>query len=225
MALLLNIDTATDLASVCLTQNGKIIGFEENPDQKNHGAFLQPAIKKIFAGADVSLNDIDAVAVTIGPGSYTGLRVGLASAKGLCYALNKPLIAVSTLQVIALAAQSSANYPASVLFCPMIDARRMEVFTAVYDNALNEIIQPQAKILDESSFGDELKKSTIVFCGNGNIKLKNILPHPSAIFSEVSHNATHLSVLAHKFFALKNFANLAYSEPVYVKDFFSPTKP
>jgi tRNA threonylcarbamoyladenosine biosynthesis protein TsaB len=228
MGLLLHLDTATEHASICVTNNGIIIGFAENADQKNHGAFLQPAIKQIFIESNFILKNIDAISVSNGPGSYTGLRVGLASAKGLCYALNKPLITINTLEVMAMAAiketgtNQQINQP--VYFCPLIDARRMEVFTAIYDANLKIILQPTAKILDENSFANYLKTGTILFSGNGHQKLKMVIENAKANYTSVQHSAIHLSYLAEKYFVEKSFAKLAYSEPFYIKAFFSPIK-
>ena len=227
MALLLNIDTATEYASVCLTDNGVKIGFAANADQKNHGAFLQPAIQQLFKNAGRSLKNIDASSVSNGPGSYTGLRVGLASAKGLCFALNKPLITINTLEVMAIAAIQSIGQPlnTATYFCPLIDARRLEVFTALYDENLNAILSPTAIIIDENSFENELQKNRIIFFGSGHQKLQNILQHTNAVFSSVQHNAQHVGILAELNFAKKEFADLAYSEPFYLKEFYSPSKP
>ena len=228
MGLLLHIDTATEYASVCLSKDGISIGFAANADQKNHGSFLQPAIQNIFKTIDFSLNDIDAISVSNGPGSYTGLRVGLASAKGLCYALNKPLITINTLEIIANAAienmLQNESIESSMLFCPLIDARRMEVFTAIYNQSLKNIETPSAKILDETTFTHILKQHKIVFCGSGSEKLKTVLQHPSAIFSSMQHNSSHLINIAEQQFENKNYANLAYIEPYYLKEFYIPQK-
>lgn len=223
MALLLNIDTATEHASVCLSDNNGVLLLLESNDQKNHGAFLQPAIQQLMQQTGLTLQQLDAIAVTEGPGSYTGLRVGLASSKGLCYALQKPLITINTLQVMAKAAiQEQGNQFPGALFCPLIDARRMEVFTAIYDGQLVEIEAPNAKILDASSFEDVLAKQPVVFNGTGNIKLKTVLNNKNAIFSAVQHNAATLSQLSSIAFENQSFANLAYCEPYYLKAFFSP---
>ncbi len=228
MGLLLHIDTATEHASVCVTNNGAIIGFAQNIDQKNHGAFLQPAIKQIFSESDFLLKNIDAISVSNGPGSYTGLRVGLTSAKGLCYALNKPLITINTLEVMAMAAitENNSNHQINKpkYFCPLIDARRMEVFTAIYDASLKIILPPCAKIVDETSFEDYLKNDTILFSGNGHQKLKTVIANSNANYTSVQHTAIHLSYLAEQYFSKKMFANLAYCEPFYLKAFFSPIK-
>lgn len=235
MPLIIHIDTATEHASVCLTKNGLVIGFAEHADPKNHGAFLQPAIQKIFQEAGYLLKDVDAISVSNGPGSYTGLRVGLASAKGLCYALNKPLILVNTLEVMAVAAikeidnawQMTGEQPLLpfTYFCPLIDARRMEVFTAIYNSQLQIIVPPTALIIDENSFAKQLFHNKIIFSGSGNQKVKNVLQNQHTSFISVQHNAIHLSILAEQKFAKKSFANLAYSEPFYLKEFYSPIKP
>jgi tRNA threonylcarbamoyladenosine biosynthesis protein TsaB len=224
MALLLNIDTATEHASVCLSENDIILTIEESHDQKNHGSFLQPAIQKMVSNSNIQLPAIDAIAVTIGPGSYTGLRVGLASAKGLCFALNKPLIVVNTLEVIACAsikAMKQNNHSIDdFLFCPLIDARRMEVFTAIYTKKLKPVIEPAAMIITENSFS-EFKNNKIVFSGSGHNKVKNIINNKNFIFLSSQHNASHLSVIAQQQFDNKQFANLAYCEPLYLKEFFN----
>ncbi len=235
MPLLLHIDTATEHASVCLTKNELVIGFAEHADQKNHGAFLQPAIQKLFQDAGYVLKNVDAISVSNGPGSYTGLRVGLASAKGLCYALNKPLILVNTLQVIAVAAikkmdntwqmQDDQTLLPATYFCPLIDARRMEVFTAVYNSQLQIIVPPTAIIVDENSFAEQLTNHKIIFSGSGHQKLKALLQHQHATFSSVQHNAMHLGILAEQKFSKNDFSDLAYSEPFYLKEFYSPIKP
>lgn len=166
------------------------------------------------------MKDINAVAVSNGPGSYTGLRIGLSAAKGLCYALQIPLITIGTLQMMAQAAKNSeAN-----LFCPMIDARRMEVFTALYDSEGNEVMKPAALILDENSFAEELKESRILFFGNGAGKFKDICSNSNAIFKDIEAEASHLAKISQQKFTAGDFAALAYSEPYYVKEFFTTQK-
>lgn len=226
MGFILNIDTATEHASVCISNNGQLLAMEESHEQKNHGSFLQPAIKKIMLDAGLNLSSLDAIAVTKGPGSYTGLRVGMASAKGLCYALNKPLILLNTLQVMAAASISnhveSKTPIANLLFCPMIDARRMEVFTALYNDCLEEVLPPMALILTEESFATELDKHVIVFSGSGLHKLKNMMQHTNAQYDYATHTAANMIALSEKMYLQKEFAHLAYSEPYYIKEFFSP---
>jgi tRNA threonylcarbamoyladenosine biosynthesis protein TsaB len=226
--LILNIDTATEHASICLSRGTAILGLLESADQKNHGAFLQPAIQQLMQDSGQQLNHLDAIAVTEGPGSYTGLRVGMASAKGLCYALQKPLIAINTLKVIALAAkqlvlENGKELVLNTLFCPMIDARRMEVFTAIYNRELIETAASIAKILDESAFQELLPTHTMVFSGSGAIKFQSLLQHPNGLFVQSQHNAATLAMLSFEAFEMGVFANLAYCEPFYGKAFYSPT--
>lgn len=219
MSLILNIDTATETAQVSFAKDGQILHYLQNDLQKDHAAFLQTAIQQLLKTHSITLNDIDAVALTAGPGSYTGLRVGMASAKGLCYALNKPLIAVNTLQVLTVDVQQQLKNGANILFCPMIDARRMEVFTALYDKTLNTLMPPCAMILQTDSFLQQLQQFKIVFFGNGSAKWQSICTHPNASFATVSNVAGDMAKLSHQYFTQSKFADLAYSEPFYVKEF------
>jgi len=242
LPLILNIDTATEFASICLSRDAVVIGFEENQEQKNHASFLQPAIKKMMHSLSYTLLDIDAIAVTNGPGSYTGLRVGLASAKGLCFALNKPLILLNTLKVMGLAIRieeleignwklgeneqtrnltNDKQQTRNLLFCPMIDARRMEVFTALYDAELNEILKPTSMILDNNSFSNELANYQIIFSGNGSLKMKELQLNNNASFSDVQYSAKNMIGLSEKMFEQKMFADLAYAAPDYHKEFYT----
>ena len=217
MALLLNIDTATESGSIALSRDGKIAMVMVNEDQKDHAAWIHNAIDEMMTQSGHSLKELDAVAVTAGPGSYTGLRVGMATAKGLCYALHIPLITESTLKMMARAALETIQQK-DVLYCPMIDARRMEVFTAIYDADLNEVLKPQPMILDERSFSDQ---SNIIFFGSGSQKFKSL---SNASFADVRYNASHLAALAHNKFEMKDFTDLAYAEPVYLKEFYTHTR-
>jgi tRNA threonylcarbamoyladenosine biosynthesis protein TsaB len=219
MALIVNIDTSLETASVCLAKNGNVVEAVFNNNQKDHAAWLHVAIKSIFQKTGHHLSECHAVAVSIGPGSYTGLRVGLASAKGICYALNIPLITISTLKMIALAAKDqTGGYD---LICPMIDARRMEVFMAYYNQSLNEVGAPQTLIIDENSFAVTLKLKRILFCGNGNNKLQKIVSSPNAIFSDVIGSAPDIAKLSYNSFQKNEFSNLGYTEPLYIKEFYS----
>ena len=226
MALLLNIDTATDQASVCLSLNTDLIQEIKSADQKNHGSFLQPSIQQILQQNNLTIQQIDAVTVTHGPGSYTGLRVGLASAKGICYALQKPLITINTLEVMAWATRwhVSKNLVLNTAYqiCPMIDARRMEVFTATYNEALECVSPTTPLILNEQSFENELNKNMMIFSGNGSFKLKNILKNTNAIFVDELHSSASMISIALNKFNSKSFTSLAYSEPYYGKEFYSP---
>lgn len=227
MALILNIDTATEYASVCLADNGAVIEMRSNAQQKDHASFIQPAIKSITEATGIPLKNVDAIAVSNGPGSYTGLRVGLSTAKGICYALDKPLILINTLEVMATAIiEASLNtnmidQQLPVLYCPMIDARRMEVFTAAYDQALQEMIAPSAMILNETSFEEVLMKHTIIFSGSGAKKFSNICNNNNAYFIDAQHDCSHMTRISEKMNLLKSFADKAYSEPLYLKDFFT----
>lgn len=228
MALLLHIDTATSYAGVCISENGKILAARSNAAQKEHASFLQPAIEEIFSASGYHLNQIEAVAVTGGPGSYTGIRVGLASAKGICFALYKPLIIINTLAVIANAEieqMASEEDSEDAIFYPMIDARRMEVFAAKYNRKLLAISEPSPIIL-EQSFLDELNcHSKVIFCGDGASKLQSFILPKNYTISNSQHSVNHMVAIAEKEFLAKNFADVAYSEPIYVKEFYQPSKP
>lgn len=219
MAILLHIDTATEFAVVGFSKDGEVLAEQENLEQQQHAAFLQPAIQALSNKLALPLLQIDAVVVSNGPGSYTGLRVGLASAKGICFALQKPLITLNTLQIMAHAARNA--FPEAHLFCPMIDARRMEVFTAVYDQSLNAAMLPQAMILDEASFADRLATARMVFTGSGQEKFHQICSHPNASFATLRHSIANMVPLAQQAFVNQQFADLAYAEPFYSKAFYT----
>ena len=226
MNLILNIDTASENAHVSLAKDGQVLHALSSESQKEHAAFLQTAIHDLTKAANISLKEINAVAVTAGPGSYTGLRVGMASAKGLCYALKIPFITISSLEVLTVSALQLYTEPhENILFCPMIDARRMEVFTAIYEHNLNLYMQSCAMILDEFSFEKELLNNKIIFFGSGSEKWKNICPDnyrdTNAIFKPVSILPESLSKSSNNLFLKKKFTDLAYSEPFYLKEFQS----
>jgi tRNA threonylcarbamoyladenosine biosynthesis protein TsaB len=218
VSLILNIDTAVQTASVCLSIEGKSVGFTINPSQKEHAEWLHTAIFELLQKQGYSLNNLKAIAVSAGPGSYTGLRVGMATAKGLCYALQLPLITVNTLQMMAVAAQDEPTE----LVCPMIDARRMEVFAAVYNKTLTEVLSPQNFILSESFLEELIEKHTITFLGNGSYKFSKLINNSNAFFKEIEVTAIHLSKISYFSFVKENFADIAYSEPFYGKEFYSP---
>jgi tRNA threonylcarbamoyladenosine biosynthesis protein TsaB len=224
MNLILNIDTATETAVISLSGKDNIIDAVINSNQKDHASFLHPAIKNLFQKANLPINKLNAIAVTAGPGSYTGLRVGMAAAKGLCYALNIPLIAISTLEVMALSSIKQIQDP-SALYCPLIDARRMEVFTAIYDQHLTEIIMPCAMILEDGAFKNVLQTNKIYFSGSGAAKLKLILDNYDAVFINSAVQPNAMAQLAYKNFLTKTFANINYTSPVYLKEFYTPSEP
>lgn len=225
MSLLINIDTATELGSVCITLSGLPIAFTKNESQKEHASFVHTAIAGMLKETGINLTDIEAFAVTSGPGSYTGLRVGMAAAKGFCYALSKPLIAINTLEVMTKAAiDSRGNGEENILFCPMIDARRMEVFTAIYNAEIKSILYPQPLVLKEGIFDNYMTSNKILFFGSGSLKFKQLETNDSGIFSDIKFNATHLAKLAEKAFYESNFTDVSHSEPNYFKDFHSISK-
>jgi tRNA threonylcarbamoyladenosine biosynthesis protein TsaB len=223
MSLIINVDTSTEAASICLSNNGEQVLLVENNDQKDHAAWLHVAIDKMMREAGYNINDLQAVAVTSGPGSYTGLRVGMATAKGLCYALNIPLITENTLKVMAFAAKEQGS-DSSFLLCPMIDARRMEVFTALYNNNLEELMPPAAIVLDENSFSNQLENCKILFFGNGSTKWQDISKSSHALFAEYTLYAGYLGTLSYKKLIEQQFTDIIYSEPVYTKEFYTHTK-
>ncbi|MBD0351799.1 MAG: tRNA (adenosine(37)-N6)-threonylcarbamoyltransferase complex dimerization subunit type 1 TsaB [Flavisolibacter sp.] len=219
MSLLLHIDTALEAASVCLSQNETVLRMKGNTVQKDSATWLHTAIKELLQEHQVTLQQLSAVAVSAGPGSYTGLRVGMATAKGLCYAAALPLITINTLQMMAVAALEEDTD----LLCPMIDARRMEVFLAVYNKELGEVVPPQNCILQATALHEWLHSNTITFFGSGSTKFREILNHPNAFFKNIPTNAKHLVPLAYKSLQHQQFADLAYCEPFYGKEFYSPS--
>jgi tRNA threonylcarbamoyladenosine biosynthesis protein TsaB len=227
MSLILNIDTATDIAHISLSKSGEILDSITNNDQREHGSFLQPSIQKLLKNNSITIASLDAVAISVGPGSYTGLRVGMASAKGICFALQKPLIAINSLEIIACAAvlENSHKYDLSnTLICPMIDARRMEVFTALYNQKLEKILEPQAMIIDPSSFENYLLMNKILFAGNGAKKWELICNNDNALFAQIPINPLAMNKLSFIKYENNDFVDLAYSEPSYLKEFFDSSK-
>jgi tRNA threonylcarbamoyladenosine biosynthesis protein TsaB len=220
MSLILNIDTALDTASVCLSEDGNVLQLSFSENQKDHASWLHTEIAELLQKSGHRIKDLNAVAVSIGPGSYTGLRVGLAAAKGFCYALQIPLITINSLKIIAFAVKEEAID----IICPMIDARRMEVFTAVYDKDLREKISPHAMVVDEKSFASFLLSGNTLFCGNGVKKLQPIISNSNALFSNTIADASHLSRLSFNCYNKKEFADLAYTEPLYIKEFYSASR-
>jgi len=220
MSLILNIDTALDTASVCLAKGGSSLQLMFNENQKDHAAWLHTAITGILKENKCKPSHLEAIAVSIGPGSYTGLRAGLSAAKGLCYALNIPLIAVGTLKMMAFAVKEEATE----LICSLIDARRMEVFVAVYDKSMREITPASALVIDEHSFASLVSPGPVLFCGNGCKKLQPLLEQHHASYSETIADASHLANLSWLCFEKKEFASLAYAEPLYIKEFYSPPR-
>lgn len=224
MKIILNIDTSNETASVSISKDGVLLSYLKNTIQKDHASFLHTAVKKLLIEASLDIKQLDAVSVINGPGSYTGLRVGLASAKGLCYALNKPLLTIGTLNMLAAAVISLSKelLTRTTLFCPMIDARRMEVYTAVFDDSMNEEMPACAMILHDRSFEQMLTEYNVFFFGSGSVKWKNIIHSKNAYFPDVPDPINTICQLSYTKYLNKDFSDLCYCEPLYVKEFFSP---
>ncbi len=220
MANILNIETSTNVCSVALSSEGQIVDHHENYDGMNHATLLSKFIEDMLNTAKRKELNIDAIAVSIGPGSYTGLRIGLSEAKGLAFGLDLPLIGVNTLQLLTVTAMFREFFDDDVLYAPMIDARRMEVYTALYNNALDALLEPQPMILDESSFSNFLDDHHIVMIGNGAQKAQDIIKHPKVQFMpDIKPVAIDMMALAEKAFRESVFIDVAYSTPLYLKDF------
>jgi tRNA threonylcarbamoyladenosine biosynthesis protein TsaB len=221
MALILNIETSTTVCSVALAINGNPSIIRATHDANSHAEMLTVLIDEILKTAGIQVSGLDAVAVSQGPGSYTGLRIGVSTAKGLCFSADIPLIAVDTLQAMAHGAKR--HHPAYNRLCPMIDARRMEVYCAVYDEDVNTIHETKAMIIDGDSFSELLDTHTVLFFGDGAGKCKSVLAeNPNAHFLDDFHpSATFMSPLSYRKFLSGEFANLAYFEPYYLKDFLA----
>lgn len=224
MSLILGIETSTKICSVAISDGEKLLALEEEGGEYSHSEKLTVFIQKVLDKAGVKLSAIDAVAVSKGPGSYTGLRIGVSVAKGLCYALDKPLIAVDTLQAMAKNAALNCG-DTEALYSPMIDARRMEVYTALYNGNNKPLTDITAKIIDEHSFVEELSNQKIIFFGDGSAKCAEVLgKHPNAIFSDKGMpSAAFVNQLALENFRQQKFEDVAYFEPYYLKDFVATT--
>lgn len=231
MALILNIETSTTVCSVSLAKDGEILGFRESADEKSHAKLLTVYIDEIIKEQKVDFKDIDAVAVSMGPGSYTGLRIGVSTAKGLCYAKDIPLIAINTLQSMAHGVinrfnedeQAVNNFEESLLV-PMIDARRMEVYSSIFNTKGETVREIKAEIIEESSFSELLEKQQLIFFGDGSSKIKNTVTHKNAIYlDDIGTSSLYMCELAEEAFKNKKFENVAYFEPFYLKDFVATT--
>ena len=222
MALILLIETATKSCSVALTQHDEFITCKEEVNENySHAEKLNTFIASLFQDQNINLHNVDAIAVSKGPGSYTGLRIGVSTAKGLCYALDKPLISISTLRAMAygIAQKESAD-----LYCPMIDARRMEVYSAFYDDKNNEIRAVNADIINADSYQKELA-SRVLFFGDGAEKCRQMIKHSNAKFIDgVYPSSKDMISLAMQKFDKKEFEDIAYFEPYYLKDFVAGEK-
>lgn len=224
MAYILSIETATPVCSVALSAGNQVVAVKESDVKNSHAEIVTVFIDELLKENRIKTSSIEAVAVSKGPGSYTGLRIGVSTAKGLCYSLDIPLIAIGTLQSMAwgMACKLEDELEPSTLYCPMIDARRMEVYCALFDKENKEVLETNAKIVDQNSFSDYLEKSKIVFFGDGAAKCQEILTHPNAVFIEDLHpSAIDLAAIAHLRFQNEQFEDVAYFEPFYLKDFIA----
>lgn len=218
--LILSIETATEICSVVLSKGNQIICQKTSIESNSHSKLLASFIEEVFTYSGKDLRkDLDAVAVSKGPGSYTGLRIGVSSAKGLAYALDIPLIAVDTLQILALRAKE--KYP-DCLYLPMIDARRMEVYSAIYDENLNLIKDISADIIDKDLYEDYHKDKKIIVVGNGASKCKEVLCKDIYVYDDsIQLNAKYMSLIAQEKYNNVDFEDVAYFEPYYLKDFIA----
>ncbi len=226
MATILNIETSTAVCSAALAKDGKIIAVQESSLPNVHAEKLTAFIDSLLKEAALPYSSIDAIAIGTGPGSYTGLRIGTSTAKGLAYSLDKPMIAIPTLKAMALATADILKRK-DIYYCSLIDARRLEVYCAIYTFEGNEIMPVEAKILDENSFEDILNNTPIAFAGDGMPKLKKLSAHNSAqrIWAdEIYASAKNMVTLSEEAFREKQFADVAYYEPFYLKDFVAGKK-
>ena len=222
MALLLALETSTKNCSVALFKNDNLLQLKEHVSDKYlHSEQLIFFIEQVLMDANISFEQLDVIALGKGPGSYTGLRIGTATAKGLCYSLGIPLISISTLRAMTFGVIKNEKYK---FYCPMIDARRMEVFASIYDNNNQKIRKIRAEIVDKNTYSDFLKER-VLFFGDGASKCKLIINHENAFFLDnVFPSAQCIGSLALKKFRKKDFEDIAYYEPYYLKDFVPGSK-
>lgn len=222
MALLLALETSSPVCSVALYQDSHLLGLAELRVEKSHSSHITVLIEQLLTNTGHSRQELSAIAVSGGPGSYTGLRIGGATAKGLCYSLDIPLVEVSTLHAMGQEVISYTAAPAQYLYCPMLDARRMEVFTCLLDHELREILPVEPVILQKDSLADRLTEQKIVFFGSGAAKWRELLgDHPKALFvEEVIPNAKFIGQLAWPKYQAAQFEDVAYYEPFYLKEVY-----
>lgn len=221
MSCILNIETSTSVCSVALSQDGVCLYEDVNMEGPSHAQVLAGYVKNAVSFADSHAIPIDAIAISKGPGSYTGLRIGVSEAKGVAYGRDAKLLSVPTLKLLTVPILlGHEELPEDALLCPMIDARRMEVYCALYDRALNEVVQTQALVIDSDSFKDYLDKQPIYFMGNGADKCVETIQHPNAHFiKNIVPRAKNMIPLAEMAMAKEQFEDVAYFEPFYLKEF------
>jgi tRNA threonylcarbamoyladenosine biosynthesis protein TsaB len=216
VAYILNIETSTTNCSVSLSFEGETLVLKEDYDKNySHAERLHVYIDEVLKQAHIKSSQLDAIAVSKGPGSYTGLRIGVSTAKGLCFALGKPLIAISTLEALAHQVKTKEG-----VIIPMLDARRLEVYSAVFDSSYNRLRETQAQVLNEDSFKSYLKEGKVTFIGNGVAKTKELISHKNAVFIEGKlPSANQMSLLSFNKYKKSDIEDVAYFEPYYLKDF------
>ncbi len=223
MALILCIETSTTSCSIALAKNGQVVALKENNEGLNHSVLAAPYIEEILKEYNIEIKNLDAVAVSMGPGSYTGLRIGVSLAKGLCYGAKIPLISIPTLQALTINAAAKVNDP-EALYIPMIDARRMEVYSAVCKANGEQITETEAIIVESNFYEEYINKGKVYLFGNGCTKTKEILTSPNIIFIDnIETSATGCAPIAERKFQAGKFENVAYFEPFYLKDFIATT--
>lgn len=222
MSCILHIDTSTDACSVAVSQDGAVIFHEEELEGPAHAQVIGGMVDEAISFTDSHAIPFDAVAVSSGPGSYTGLRIGASIAKGICYGRNLKLIAIPTLELLCVPVLLGHELEDDALLCPMIDARRMEVYTALYTRALKPIVETEAKVIYTDSFKEQLDLHPIYFLGNGAKKCEDVITHPNAHFIDgIRPLAKWMSPLAEKRHANEQFEDVAYFEPYYLKEFIA----
>ncbi|WP_024993075.1 tRNA (adenosine(37)-N6)-threonylcarbamoyltransferase complex dimerization subunit type 1 TsaB [Phocaeicola paurosaccharolyticus] len=220
MSCILHIETSTEACSVAISQDGMAIFTKEDLKGPSHAVQLGVFVDEALSFVDSRGIPLDAVSVSCGPGSYTGLRIGVSMAKGVCYGRNLPLIGLSTLELLSVPILLNSDLPEDALLCPMIDARRMEVYSAIYDRALKLKKAISADVITEESYKEYLDKQPVYFFGNGAKKCKEVINHKNAIFiDDIIPLAKWMFPLAEKAFVNNNFKDVAYFEPFYLKDF------
>lgn len=223
--LILSLETSSPICSVALHRAGALVGQSELRLEKSHSSHLTLLSQQLLENAGYSLRDLAAVAVSDGPGSYTGLRIGAAAAKGLCFALDIPLLAVSTLQALAVQVAAATAQPERYLFCPMLDARRMEVYTALYTADAQEVLAPTPLILDEQSFAEQVAHHSLLCFGSGATKFQPLVAAQSSVqfLTSVQPSAVAVGELAHAAYQRQEFRDVAYYEPFYLKEVYTTT--
>jgi tRNA threonylcarbamoyladenosine biosynthesis protein TsaB len=218
MSLILHIQSVLEIAHIGIARSGKMIAGVENSQTRDHAAFIQPAIQQLLQETGIRIQELNAISAVHGPGSYTGIRVGLSAAKGLCFALEIPLLSINTLEWMAQAALPLAQD----LVCPMIDARRMEVFTAVFQKNGQEWMAPAAVVLDKDFLSDELSRHHMLFFGGGAAKFRALTDHFNAVFESLEPGHSELASISWNLYQQRVFTDLNQGVPAYGKAFHSP---